>query len=164
MIKSRENQSINLSLSPSIFWAVSPLLFSLTSTWIPSLSFFIPVILNLNSTPSRYPRKNFGLLVKNIQKARTLPAPSTSWDPLALTCKLETLNFLQLLADVLRLGDQDSQGNLWLPGSQGYWTISFSHLPPIKLPKSRDLAAISSLYPPACTLEFVRIPCHPVQL
>ena len=74
MIKSRESQSISLSLQG--FSELCLHCSVLTFIWILSLS-FVPRMFNLNSTSSRYPRKKFGLPVKNIQKARTLLAPST---------------------------------------------------------------------------------------
>ena len=78
MIKSRENQSI-ISLSKDFLSCVFPC--SSCSPLFESPLSLVPRMLNLNSTSSRYPRKKFGLPVKNIQKARTLPAPcmGPSW-------------------------------------------------------------------------------------
>lgn len=75
MIKSHESQSISLSLQgfPELCLYCSRCL-SLSESSL-SLS-LVPRMLNLNSASSRYPRKKFGLPVKNIQKARTLPVPS----------------------------------------------------------------------------------------
>ena len=73
MIKSRESQSISLSLQG---FSELCLHWSLCSPLYESSLSFVPRMLNLNSTSSRYPRKKFGLPVKNIQKTRTLPAPS----------------------------------------------------------------------------------------
>ena len=67
------NQSV--SLSKDFLSCVSTALGAYLYLNPLSLS-LVPRMLNLNSASSRYPRKKFGLPVKNIQKARTLPVPS----------------------------------------------------------------------------------------